>query len=101
MKTIADAITEHVQSMPVPDQIRLLQAADPDALRLFFGFVAEAQPQLVARFLVWHTDLLPVPVCANDCGRVATGQDPFSVKDREICDECNPEFVDEPSGRVA
>jgi hypothetical protein len=101
MKTIADAMTEWVLEQPIPDQIKLLQAQDPKAMDLFFGFVAEAQPQLVARFLVWHTDLLPVPVCeVEDCGQVATGQDPYSVRDREVCDE-HGEFVAEPAERVA
>lgn len=32
--------------------------------------------------------------CANECGEDATGQDPFSVADRMICDSCDTEYAE-------
>ena len=118
MKTIADAITEHVQAMPTPDQIKLLRATDPGKVHAFCAyaiagrpdlqdavaaFLVDREPQLLGRFLVWHSDFVApdMPVCeVEDCGQVATGQDPGSVRDRDVCDR-HGEFVGEPSGRVA
>lgn len=83
--TLADAMTEWIQSRPVHEQIQLVQAQDPKALERFFAFATAAQPQLLGRFLVWSTDLLPLRVCeVEDCGEVATHT--IGVKGRDVCD---------------